>query len=80
MHSFKKNYSYFHRKLAIIHSFNGTAYFTLREKCPYSEFIRSIFSCIRNEYGETSPYSLRMQENTDQKNSKYGHSSHSVSA
>ena len=45
-------------------------------KCPYSEFFWSIFSCIWTESGEIrniSPYSLRMRENTDQKNSKYGH-------
>ena len=48
----------------------------LREKCPYSEFYWSIFSHIPTEYGEIlhiSPYSVRMRENTDQKNSKYGH-------
>ena len=38
--------------------------FTLREKCPYSEF--------------SGPYSVRMRENTDQKNSEYGHFSSSV--
>ena len=27
--------------------------FTLREKCPYSEFLASLFSRIRTEYGET---------------------------
>ena len=26
-------------------------YPTLREKCPYSEFFWSVFSCIRTEYG-----------------------------
>ena len=49
----------------------------LREKCrPYSEFLWSVFSRIRTEYGETrsiSPYSVRMRENTDQKNSEYEH-------
>ena len=42
-----------------------------RKKCPYSEFFRSIFSCIWKEYGEIlriSPYSVRMWENTNQKN------------
>ena len=36
-----------------------------------------VFSCIRTEYGEIlriSPYSVRMRENTDQNNSKCGHS------
>ena len=45
----------------------------LREKCPYSEFFWSVFSLIRIEYGEilrfSGPYSVRMRENTDQKNS-----------
>ena len=53
----------------------------LREKCPYSEFFWSVFSCICTEYGEIlsmSPYSARLRENTNQKNSKYGHFSHSV--
>ena len=40
-----------------------------------------VFSRIRTECGEIlpiSPYSVRMRENTDQKNSKYGHFSRSV--
>ena len=43
----------------------------LREKCPNTEFFWSLFSHIRTEYGELlsiSPYSVRMRENTDQKN------------
>ena len=28
---------------------------TLREKCPYSEFFWSVFSCIRTEYGKILP-------------------------
>ena len=55
---------------------------TLREKCPYSGFFWSVFSCLRTEYGEMrsiSPYSVRIRENTDQKNSEYGHFSRSVS-
>ena len=54
---------------------------TLPEKCPYLDFFWSVFSPIRTEYGEIlhiSPYSVRMRENTDQKNSKYGHFSRSV--
>ena len=53
----------------------------LREKCPYLEFFWPVFSCIRTEYGEIrslSPYSVQMWENTDQKNSEYGHFSRSV--
>ena len=48
----------------------------LREKCPYSEFFWSVFSRIWTEYLEIrsiSPYSVRMRETTDQKNSEYGH-------
>ena len=44
--------------------------------CPYSEFYWSAFSRIWTEYEEIlriSPYSVRMRENTEQKNSKYGH-------
>ena len=42
----------------------------------------SIFSSIWTEYGQirsTSPYSVRMPENADQKNSEYGHFSRSES-
>ena len=41
----------------------------------YSELFWSVFSRIRAEYGEIrsiSLYSVRMRENTDQNNSKYG--------
>ena len=50
--------------------------FALREKRPYSEFFWSVFSRIRTEYGEILrifPYSVQMWENTDEKNSEYGH-------
>ena len=46
----------------------------MRENCPYSEFFWSVLSRIRDEYGEIqsiSPYSVRMRESTDQKNSEY---------
>ena len=49
---------------------------TLHEKCPYSELFWSVFSRIRTEYGEIhriSSYSVRMWENTDQNDPKYGH-------
>ena len=49
---------------------------SLRDNCPYLEFFWSAFSRTRIEYGEIrsiSPYSVRMRENTDQKNSEYGH-------
>ena len=56
------------------------AYSTLHEKCSYSEFFWSAFSRIVTEYGEIlriSLYSVQMRENTDQKNSEYGHFSRS---
>ena len=52
---------------------------SLCKKWPYSEFFWSAFSCIRTEYGNLqskSPYSVRMRENADQKNSEYGYFSH----
>ena len=48
----------------------------MREKCLYSELFWSVFSSIRAKYGAilgVSPYSVIMQENTDQNNSEYGH-------
>ena len=53
----------------------------LPEKCPYSEFFWSICSRIWTEYWEIwsiFPYSVRMRENTDQKNSEHGHFLRSV--
>ena len=47
-----------------------------REKRLYSEFFWSVFSRILTDYGEIlriSPYSVQIPENTDQKNSEYGH-------
>ena len=41
-----------------------------REKCPNTEFFLVRIFCIRPEYGDLwskSPYSVRIQENTDQK-------------
>ena len=49
---------------------------TLREKCPYWKFLWSIFSHVMTKYGDLrskSPYQLLIRENTDQKNSEYGH-------
>ena len=43
---------------------------TLREKCPFSELVWPVFSCIRTEYGEIqsiSLYSVHIRENTDHK-------------
>ena len=51
--------------------------------CDYcvSSFSAPYFFRTRAEYGEIvriSPYSVEMRENTDQKNSEYGHFSRSV--
>ena len=48
---------------------------TLRKKRTYSEFFWSVFRRIWTEYLDLlkSPYSVRMRENTDQKNSEFGH-------
>ena len=46
---------------------------TLREKYPYLEFFWSVFSRIWTKYGDLlrkSPYSIRMWENENQKNSE----------
>ena len=56
-------------------------FYSLREKCPYLEFFWSVFSYIRTEYGEilhASPYLAWIRENTNQKNSEYGHFSRSA--
>ena len=45
-------------------------YQSLREKCPNTELLLVRISCIRTEYGDLgskSPYSVPIQENTDQK-------------
>ena len=52
----------------------------LREKCPYSEFLWSVFSFIPTEYRDLfskSPYSVQMRENTNHKNFEYGQFLHS---
>ena len=54
--------------------------YTLRKKCPYSEFFWYVFFHIRAENGEIlriSPYSVRMWKNADQKNSENEHFSRS---
>ena len=47
----------------------------LREKCPHAEFFWSVFSRIWIKYAEIPsipPYSVRVREKKDQKNSEYG--------
>ena len=54
---------------------------TLCEKCPYSEFFWSAFSCVQTEHGEIfriSLYSVHMRENAKQNNSEHGHFLRSV--
>ena len=51
--------------------------------CPNKEFlpVRFFVSCIRTEYGDLlrkSPYSVQMQENTEHRNSAFGHFSRSA--
>ena len=49
---------------------------SLRQKCPCLEFFWPAFSRIWTDYGEIlciSPYSVRMLENTNQKNYEHGH-------
>ena len=48
---------------------------TLREKCPYSDFFYSVFSCIRTRYTVI----VQMRENSSKKNSEYGYLLRSVS-
>ena len=58
---------------------NDKPYKVLHEKCPYLEFSWSVFPGNWTKYGEVPripPYLGRMRENTDQKNSEYGHFSH----
>ena len=53
----------------------------LPEKCSNKTFFWSVFSCIQTEYGyllSKSPYSVRIQENTDQKKSVFRHFPRSV--
>ena len=54
---------------------------SLREKCLHSEFFWSVFPRIWTEYLEIVPislYSVKMQENLDQKISEYRHFSRNV--
>ena len=56
-------------------------YITLPKKCSYLELFWSVFSRIPTEYREIqsiSEHSVQMRENTDQKNSEYGHFLRSV--
>ena len=56
-------------------------FLTLRKNCPNTEFFWSAFSRIWIEYGDLrskSPYLIQIRENTEQKNSVFGHFSNSV--
>ena len=51
------------------------------EKCPNAEIFLFVVSCIRTEYGDLrrkSPYSVQIQENTDQKKTPYLDTFHAV--
>ena len=50
-------------------------FYPLHKNCPYSKFFWSAFPHIGTKYRDLLckfPYSIRMPENTDQKNSEYG--------
>ena len=67
----KRNFAAFFKKWTLCY-----LYGPLREKCPYSEFVWSVISRIRTEYGKMrsiSPYLVQMRENRNQNNSRYGH-------
>ena len=67
--------------LCLMNNKNYSYRLSLRKKCLYSVLFSSVLSRIRTEYGEIrriSPYSVRMQENTDQNNSQCGHFSSSA--
>ena len=54
---------------------------TMREKYPCSGLFWFIFFHIWTEYGEIlpiSPYSVQLQENTEENNCEYGHFLRSV--
>ena len=72
-------------KERMLKSFNSLPQVKFVKHCMKSVQIRSfswsIFSCIWTEYGDlrsSSPCSVRIRENTDQKNSVFGHFSRSV--
>ena len=63
------------------YTLQGTHNFSLREKCPNPGFFWSVFSCIWTEYRnlrDKSPYSVRIQENTDQKKFRIWNTFHGV--
>ena len=58
----------------------ATWWMSLHEKYSYSQSLWSVFPRIRTgKILRITPYSARMRENTDQKNSEYRHFSRSVS-
>ena len=70
-----------HLKHIYIPSQTNVASSSLPKKCRWSEFFWSVFSSIWTVYENLPlkpPYSVRLWENTDQKNAKYGHVSCSV--
>ena len=64
-------------KLILLITLNNAV--MLLEQYPYSKFFWSVFSRIWTEYGEIrTPYSLRIRENAEQKDSECGHFSRIV--
>ena len=64
-------------------TYHSLIFFSMKKNSVKSVRIRSFsgpfFSLIRTEYGEIlriCPYSVQLQENTDQKNYEYGHFSY----
>ena len=65
----------------LVHHLLGRKTTTVWKLSKYGVFSSPYFSYIRTEYGDLRskfPYSVRIQENTDQKISVFGHVSRSV--
>ena len=63
-------------KKSILRERSWLVWVALHKMCLYLKLFWSIFSCIWAKFGEIlgiSSYSVQIRENTDQKNSKYGH-------
>ena len=80
---YKNNFIFsVYRMLNCIKFSNSDERLSLREKCLYLELFWPVFQRIWTECGKIksiSQYSVRMRENTDKKNTEYGHFSRSVS-
>ena len=72
--NFHRNYIVCHVSKTKIIDKSYSVTISLHEKSPYLECFWSVFSRIWTAYGEI----LRVRQNTDQKNSQYGHFSRSA--